>query len=67
MVPSCPITGPPVAAPSNFRRQRTVPVFGPAAVDAPLCRESCRAAGHGVQLADPGAVEGKRISGFSVT
>jgi hypothetical protein len=53
MVPSWPITGPAVTAPSSFRRQRTVPVFGPVAVDAPLCRESCRAAGHGVNSLTP--------------
>ncbi|HEX6402342.1 MAG TPA: hypothetical protein VF003_04135 [Pseudonocardiaceae bacterium] len=56
-----------MTAPSNFRRQRAVPIFGPVAVDAPLWRESCSAAGHGVQLADPGAVEGTVTSGFSAT
>jgi hypothetical protein len=67
MVPSWPITGPAVTAPSSFRRHRTVPVFGPVSVDAPLCRESCRAAGHPVRLADPGAVAGTVTSGFSAT
>jgi hypothetical protein len=41
-----------------LRRQRTVPFVGPSAVDAPECRASCRAEGHGAQDAVPGGAFG---------
>src|ERR1700758_5409460 len=60
MVPSAPITGPGVTAPSSCRRQRSVPLVGPAETDAPRWRASCNPAGHGAQLARPGGSAGTR-------
>jgi hypothetical protein len=60
MVPSGPITGPGVTAPSSCRRQRIVPAVGPDETEAPLWRASCNAAGHGAQLARPGGSAGTR-------
>ncbi len=58
MVPSKPITGPGVTAPSRFRRHRTVPATGPSDVDDPLCRASCNAAGHADHVETPGDDDG---------
>jgi len=59
MVPSAPMTGPGVTAPSRFRRHRTVPDTGPSDVDDPLRRASCNAAGHADHVETPGDEDGR--------
>src|SRR5277367_6803856 len=58
MVPFAPTTAPSVTPPARVRRQRILPVVGPAVVAEPLCRASCSSDGQGAHVAVPGTAPG---------